>query len=125
MTTLLTPPMPTTPTTPAPSTGKDLHELGDAPPLGETPRLMYASVIRPERYGRPVDAFRTEVVETPQVGRGQVLIKVMAAGVNYNNVWAALGHPVDVVAARQRRGDTEDFHIGGSDASGVVWAVGE
>jgi crotonyl-CoA carboxylase/reductase len=49
----------------------------------------------------------------------------MAAGVNYNNVWAALGRPVDVIAARRRVGGTEDFHIGGSDASGVVYAVGE
>jgi crotonyl-CoA carboxylase/reductase len=104
---------------------KDLYELGEAPPLGQVPGRMYASVIRPERYGVPVDAFRTEVVDVPPVGRGQVLLRVMAAGVNYNNVWAALGSPLDVVAARQRRGSQEDFHIGGSDASGVVWAVGE
>ena len=103
----------------------DLYELGDAPPLGEVPKRMYASVIRPERYGRPVDAFRTEVVDVPALGRGQVLINVMAAGVNYNNVWAALGDPLDVVAARRKRGAVEDFHIGGSDASGIVWAVGE
>ena len=49
----------------------------------------------------------------------------MAAGVNYNNVWAALGRPVDVVAARRKAGEAEEFHIGGSDASGIVWAVGE
>ncbi|MFE2346280.1 crotonyl-CoA carboxylase/reductase [Kitasatospora cineracea] len=104
---------------------KELYELGDAPPLGEWPKRMYASVIRPERYGRPADAFRTEVVDTPQPGRGQVLIKVMAAGINYNNVWAALGKPVDVVAARRRRGDLDAFHVGGSDGAGVVWAVGE
>lgn len=104
---------------------QDLYELGDAPPLGEAPKRMYASLIRPERYGRPADAFRTEVVDVPPLGPGQVLIKVMAAGVNYNNVWAALGDPLDVVAARKRQGATEDFHIGGSDASGVVWAVGE
>ena len=42
----------------------------------------------------------------------------MAAGVNYNNVWAALGKPVDVIAARQKAGEKENFHIGGSDASG-------
>ncbi len=30
-----------------------------------------------------------------------------------------------MIAARQRQGATEDFHIGGSDASGVVWAVGD
>jgi len=48
---------------------------------------------------------------------------VMAAGVNYNNVWAALGEPVSVM----RYGDHPRWghHIGGSDASGVVWKVGE
>ena len=47
-------------------------------------------------------------------------MRVMAAGVNYNNVWAALGKPVSVL-----RGRAEDHHIGGSDASGIVWKVGE
>ena len=49
----------------------------------------------------------------------------MAAGINYNNVWSSLGKPVDVIGMRQRQGEPEDFHIGGSEASGVVWAVGE
>ena len=49
----------------------------------------------------------------------------MAAGINYNNVWAALGSPVNVIAARQKANyDPSDFHIGGSDASGIVYAVG-
>lgn len=104
---------------------KDLYDLGDAPELGTAPKRMYASVIRRERYGEPIDAFRTEVVDVPPIRPGQVLVKVMAAGVNYNNVWAALGSPLDVIAARQKQGATEDFHIGGSDLSGVVWAVGE
>jgi crotonyl-CoA carboxylase/reductase len=43
----------------------------------------------------------------------------MAAGVNFNNVWAALGKPVSVF-----RFHDEDHHIGGSDASGIVWKVG-
>jgi crotonyl-CoA carboxylase/reductase len=47
-------------------------------------------------------------------------VRVMAAGVNFNNVWAALGKPVSVF-----RYHDEDHHIGGSDASGVVWKVGE
>ena len=49
-------------------------------------------------------------------------MRVMAAGVNYNNVWAALGKPVSVM----RYGDHPEYghHIGGSDASGVVWKVG-
>src|SRR5262249_3010360 len=46
------------------------------------------------------------------------------AGINYNNVWAALGIPVDVIKARQKSGEAEAFHIGGSDASGIVFKVG-
>lgn len=103
----------------------DHVELGVRPPLGEVPAQMYASVIRPERYGPPEKAFAVELVDTPPVGRGQVLVYVMAAGINYNNVWASLGYPVDVVSARQKAGATEDFHIGGSEGSGIVWAVGE
>lgn len=114
-----------TTTSQVPLAEKDLYELGDAPEMGRVPRRMYASLIRQERYGRPADAFRTEVVDVPPVGPGQVLVKVMAAGINYNNVWAALGYPLDVIAARQARGAAEDFHIGGSDMSGVVWGAGQ
>lgn len=104
---------------------KRIYELGERPPVGVLPEQMYASVIRPERFGDPDKAFRTEIIDVPIVGRGQVLVYMMAAGINYNNVWAALGTPVDVIAARQRRGEPEDFHVGGSEGSGIVWAVGE
>ena len=100
-------------------------DIGQMPPLGEVPTRMRAQVIRPERYGPPAQAFVEEEVATPLPGRGEALVYVMAAGVNYNNVWAALGRPVDVIAQRQRAGEAEPFHIGGSDASGIVWAVGE
>lgn len=103
---------------------KEIYALGEIPPLGFVPKKMLASVIRPERFGPPRDAFQIEEIEVPTPGPRQVLVYVMAAGTNYNNVWAALGFPVNVIAARQRQGATEDFHIGGSDASGVVWAVG-
>jgi crotonyl-CoA carboxylase/reductase len=104
---------------------KSLYALGEVPPLGEVPRQMHASVIRQDRFGPPNQAFRSEVVDVPGVGPGQVLVYVMAAGINYNNVWASLGRPVDVIAARQRLGLPEDFHIGGTEGSGVVWAVGD
>jgi crotonyl-CoA carboxylase/reductase len=102
----------------------DVVEIGSLPPLGVVPKQMHAQVVRPERYGDPAKAFAHEMVDTPPLGSGEVLIAVMAAGVNYNNVWASRGYPVDQVATRQRRGETEDFHIGGSDASGIVYAVG-
>lgn len=102
-----------------------VFELGEFPPLGVVPKYMKAATVRPERYGMPIDAFAVEEVEVPAVGPNQVLVSVMAAGINHNSVWACLGKPKDVIRERQRLGFPEDFHIGGSDASGVVWAVGE
>jgi crotonyl-CoA carboxylase/reductase len=49
----------------------------------------------------------------------------MAAGINYNNVWAARGIPVDVCRYHARFDEPSDLHIGGSDASGIVHAVGD
>ncbi len=103
---------------------KDLYEIGEIPFLGEVPPTMYAQVIRPERFGDPARAFAVEVAETPLPGPGEALVLVMAAGINYNNVWAARGIPIDVTKVHARFGEPDDFHIGGSDASGVVWAVG-
>ncbi|TMK42003.1 MAG: crotonyl-CoA carboxylase/reductase [Actinobacteria bacterium] len=90
---------------------------------GELPATMGAWVIRQEREGQPTDAFQLEEIEVPEPGAFEVIVRVMAAGVNYNNVWAALGKPVSVFGY----GDHEEYghHIGGSDASGVVWKVGE
>ena len=86
---------------------------------------MHAWLIRPERFGEPLYSFEQEVVDVPGIGEEEVLVYVMAAGVNYNNVWAATGVPQDVIAARHKAGETESFHIGGSDASGIVYKVGD
>lgn len=98
--------------------------IGQLPAIGDVPSTMYAQVIRPDRFGDPSEAFQPEVVDTPKIGPNEVLIGVMAAGINYNNVWAARGYPVNQIAVRQRRGEAEDFHIGGSDAAGIVYATG-
>ena len=99
---------------------KELYELGDQPPVGEVPQKMYAQVIREERFGEPKDAFQQEVLDVPPINDHEVLVYVMAAGINYNNVWAALGQPVNVIKARHkdsvftdREDGPEDFHIGG------------
>ena len=105
-------------------TKKDIYELGALPPLGEVPEHMYAQVIRRERFGEPAKAFALEKVPVPEVGPKDALVYVMAAGINYNNVWAALGTPVDVIRVHAQLGDESGFHIGGSDASGIVYAVG-
>jgi crotonyl-CoA carboxylase/reductase len=90
---------------------------------GELPPTMAAWVIRQEREGEPKDAFQIEEIEVPEPGAFEVIVRVMAAGVNFNNVWAALGKPVSVFGY----GDHPEYghHIGGSDASGIVWKVGD
>ncbi|MBI3978781.1 MAG: crotonyl-CoA carboxylase/reductase [Chloroflexi bacterium] len=104
---------------------KTIVPVGSLPPLGTIPDRMYAQVIRQNRLGDPRTAFQIEEMEVPEVAPDQVLIAVMAAGINFNNVWAARGIPIDVIAVRRAAGDPRDFHIGGSDASGIVYAVGQ
>jgi crotonyl-CoA carboxylase/reductase len=102
-----------------------LVDIGRLPLVGEVPDQMHAQVVRKERFGDPRTAFQPEVVDVPALGPDEVLIAVMAAGINFNNVWAARGVPIDVIAVRQKAGEAYDFHIGGSDASGIVYAVGD
>ncbi len=98
--------------------------IGSLPPVGEVPQKMFAQVVRQNRFGDPRTAFQVEEIDVPQIKPHEVLIGVMAAGINFNNVWAARGIPVDVIAIRQKMGEPYDFHIGGSDVSGIVYAVG-
>jgi crotonyl-CoA carboxylase/reductase len=104
--------------------GKDLYEIGEIPPLGEVPARMHAQLVRPERFGDPRTAIADEVIDVPELGPKDALVLVMAAGVNFNNVWAARGVPIDVTKGQARFGEPTDFHIVGSDASGIVYAVG-
>ena len=99
---------------------KELYEVGEVPPLGYVPQNMYAWAIRRDRHGEPDDSFKVEVVETPNLDSNEVLIFVMAAGVNYNGIWAGLGIPISPFDVHQ-----EKFHVAGSDASGIVWAIGD
>ncbi len=104
----------------ASGTVKDLYDLGEIPPLGHVPAKMHAWAIRRERHGEPDQSFQLETVDVRKPGSNEVVVLVMAAGVNYNGVWAGLGVPIspfDVHGA--------DYHIAGSDASGIVWAVGD
>ena len=99
---------------------KDLYEIGEIPPMGHIPKQMYAWAIRRERHGDPDKAMLQEVVDTPVIDSHEVLVLVMAAGVNYNGVWAALGTPISTFDVHGA-----DYHIAGSDAAGIIWAVGD
>lgn len=95
------------------------YAIGETIPLGAVPKLMHAWVIRADRHGPPTTSFKHELVEVPKIDNDEVLILVMAAGVNYNGVWAGLGKPVSPMAIHG-----QGAHIAGSDAAGIVWAVG-
>ncbi|MEP1765727.1 MAG: crotonyl-CoA carboxylase/reductase [Sulfitobacter sp.] len=99
---------------------KDLYEMGEIPPMGHVPKEMYSWAIRRERHGEPNTAMLEEVVDVPKLDSQDVLVLVMAAGINYNGVWAALGTPISPFD-----GHKQPYHIAGSDAAGIVWAVGD
>ena len=71
-------------------------------------------------------------VPMPEIAPDEVVVAVMAAAVNYNTVWSATFEPLPSFqflkhVARGGGWDTrhdQDFHIIGSDASGVVVRVG-
>lgn len=98
---------------------KDLYDIGQIPPLGHVPERMWAWAIRRDRHGPPEQSMQLEAVPTWEIADDEVLILVMAAGVNYNGVWAGLGEPVSPFDVHKA-----PFHVAGSDASGIVWAVG-
>ena len=98
---------------------KDLYEMGEVPPLGHVPAKMYAWAIRRERHGPPEQSHQLEVLPVWEIGDDEVLVYVMAAGVNYNGVWAGLGEPISPFDVHKG-----EYHIAGSDASGIVWKVG-
>ena len=102
----------------------EICALGERPPLGEVPEKMHAFLVRQDRFGEPESAWQREIIDVPDIKPDEVLVYTMATGINYNNVWAALGFPVDVIAVRQKQGEPEDFHAGGSDCSGIVWKIG-
>ncbi len=106
-------------------TATDLYQMNDMPRLGHVPQKMYAWVTRAERYGEPLDSFQLEVLDVPEPGDDEALVYIMAAGINYNGLWAGRGQPVDVIAQRRKRGDPNSFHVCGTDASAIVYKVGK
>ncbi len=98
---------------------KEIYAIGEIPPQFHLPEKMWAWAIRKERHGRPLKSFQLEQVPTPKPGADEVIVLVMAAGVNYNGIWAGLGEPLSPIDLHK-----QPYHIAGSDASGIVWAVG-
>lgn len=98
----------------------DVSRVEAAP--GQLPPTMAAWVLRPDREGEVATAYEVEEVEVPEPGPFEVVVRVMAAGVNFNSIWAALAEPISIFPY----GDHPRWghHIAGSDGSGIVWKVG-
>lgn len=62
------------------------------------------------------DVVRVEDVKEPSPARGEVVVKVLCAGLNHLDIWVRKGRPGSQLAMP---------HVLGSDAVGVVDAVGE
>lgn len=63
-----------------------------------------------------LDVLRVEDVKEPKPGRGEVVLKVLCAGLNHLDIWVRKGRPGTQLQMP---------HILGSDAVGVVVAVGD
>ena len=80
----------------------------------------------------PRKSLHVDEVPTPPLGPNECLIAVMASAVNFNTVWTSIFEPLPTFAFLERfakEGELGarhnlDYHIVGSDASGVVLRTG-
>jgi crotonyl-CoA reductase len=71
-------------------------------------------------------------IPTPELAPDEVYLAVMASSVNFNTVWTSIFEPLPTFGFLDRLGKesvwgarhAQDFHVVGSDASGVVVRVG-
>jgi crotonyl-CoA reductase len=71
-------------------------------------------------------------VPTPELAPDEVYLAVMASSINFNTVWTSIFEPLSTFGFLDRLGKesawgkrhAQDFHVVGSDASGVVLRVG-
>ena len=71
-------------------------------------------------------------VATPEIAPDEVYLAVMASSINFNTVWTSIFEPLPTFAFLDRLGKESvwgkrhalDYHVVGSDASGVIVKVG-
>lgn len=80
----------------------------------------------------PRKSIHVEDVATPPLGPNEVLVAIMASAINYNTVWTSIFEPLPTFKFLERFGKESelgkrhdlDYHIIGSDGSGVVLRTG-
>ncbi len=80
----------------------------------------------------PRKSLRVQEVETPELAPDEAFVAVMASAINFNTVWTSIFEPLPTFGFLKRLGKESrwgkrhdlPYHVVGSDASGVVIAVG-
>jgi crotonyl-CoA reductase len=80
----------------------------------------------------PRKSLHIENVPLPELGPGEAFVAVMASAINYNTVWTSIFEPVSTFGFLERYGRESDlgarhdldYHVVGSDLSGVVLKTG-
>jgi crotonyl-CoA reductase len=91
---------------------------------------MFSDVSSPDK--DPRKSLHVDEVPLPPLGPNECLIAVMASAINFNTVWTSIFEPVSTFRFLERLGregelgsrHNLDYHIVGSDASGVVLRCG-
>lgn len=91
---------------------------------------MFAGI--PSKEKDPRKSVHVDEVPTPELAPDEVLVAVMASSINFNTVWSSIFEPLPTFGfldrlARESEAMAkhgQDFHVLGSDASGVVIRVG-
>lgn len=128
-----------------------MHDIVEAIAAGATsdeltglplPGSFRAVVVRKDEQGMfddvpsndkdPRQSLHIQEIELPELAPDEAVIAVMASSINFNTVWSSIFEPLSTFGFLERLGregywgkrHDRDFHIVGSDASGVVLRVG-
>ncbi|MEA3214818.1 MAG: crotonyl-CoA reductase [Acidimicrobiia bacterium] len=117
------------------ATGEDLANL----PLPEAYRAAYVRREDAEMFAGmqssakdPRKSLIVGDIPTPELAPDEVYVAIMASSINFNTVWTSIFEPLPTFGFLDRLGresvwgarHARDFHVVGSDASGVVVRVG-
>ncbi|MFM7508419.1 MAG: crotonyl-CoA carboxylase/reductase, partial [Actinomycetota bacterium] len=80
----------------------------------------------------PRQSLHVGEIQTPEIAPDEVYVAMMASAINFNTVWTSIFEPVSTFAFLDRLGresvwgarHAQDYHVVGSDGSGVVLRVG-
>jgi crotonyl-CoA reductase len=108
----------------------DLPESYRAAVVRKEDQTMFEGMDSPEK--DPRKSLKVDDVAVPELAPDEAVIAVMASSINFNTVWTSIFEPLSTFLFLERLGKESrwgarhnlDYHVVGSDASGVVLRVG-